>query len=357
MAKFKKNKKHLGSSSKGLPPGSSVYIGENRDFKSRINVYSFDLNNNYVNSNVPFDFIKDLNPLLVHWIDFVGVHDVESVNRICKLFAIHPLTEEDILNTMARPKCEIYEEYIHSGLKIIKDEKPDIIIEEEHLSIILLKNTVITFQETMCDVFDPIRKRLQNPDSRARRKKADYLFFLFHDVVIDNYLDIVDVVSDVNDQMESEVLSNQDPSVLNKIQNLKSDLLYLKKNIFPVKESINKMLRATEVHIHAENLKYFNDLSDHLLQVTDNLETQREIATSHRDLYMSMTDISMNNIMKILTIVTSIFIPLTFIVGVYGMNFDNMPELRTRNGYFIVLGIMAIIAFFMLIFFKRKKWL
>ncbi len=358
MSKRNKNQiRHKLVLKKGQPPGSSIYVGEDRETKARIDVISYTLQECKTYSDVSFNFLNELDPAKYHWIMIIGVHDVSLVNNVCKKYNIHALTEEDILNTISRPKCEVYEEYIYSGLKNIKNENPEVIIEEEQVSLVLKGNAVLSFQEMECGVFDIIKNRLKNAESRARRKKTDYLFFLLHDVIVDNYLYIIDIADDSNSNLEKDILANQNQEVLNRIITLKSDLLYLKRIIFPVKESIAKMMRADGSHINKENQIYFNDIYDHLIHVTENIETQREIIASHRDLYMSMTDISMNNVMKVLTIVTSIFIPLTFIVGVYGMNFDNMPELRMKNGYFFTLGIMFIIALFMTYYFKRKKWL
>jgi magnesium transporter len=358
MSKRNKNQiKEKLVSKKGQPPGAAIYVGEDRDTLAKISVISYSIEESKEYLDVDANFLKNLDPQKYHWVAIIGVHDVAIVNKVCRQFNIHALTEEDILNTISRPKCEIYEEYIYSGLKNIKNENPDVIIEEEQISLVLRGNVLLSFQEMECGVFDVIKKRLENKDSRARRKKADYLFFLLHDVIVDNYLHIIDIADDTNMLLEKDILADQNQSVLNRIILLKSDLLYLKRIIFPVKESIAKMMREDGTHIEKENQIYFNDIFDHLIHVTENIETQREIISSHRDLYMSMTDISMNNVMKVLTIVTSIFIPLTFIVGVYGMNFENMPELKTKYGYFITLVVMIAIALAMTIYFKRKKWL
>ncbi len=356
----KRNKNSLKQkliSKRGQPPGASIYVGEDRDTKAKINVTSYDLSENKVFNDVSVSFLNELDSAKQHWVSIIGIHDVAIVNAVCKYFKIHALTEEDILNTISRPKCEIYDGYIYSGLKNIKNENPDVIIEEEQVSLVLVGNVMLSFQEMECGVFDVIKKRLENAESRARRKKADYLFFLLHDVIVDNYLHIIDIADETNSVLEKDILIDQNQSVLNRILLLKSDLLYLKRIIYPVKESIAKLMREDGTHIERENQIYFNDIFDHLIHVTENIETQREIIASHRDLYMSMTDISMNNVMKVLTIVTSIFIPLTFIAGVYGMNFDNMPELKMKNGYFYTLALMLGLAITMVLYFKKKKWL
>ncbi len=357
MSKHRTEIKLKKISKKGLPPGSPVYVGVERSGQGEIDLTTYDLSASYEHINIGRAQLLNLDKSKFHWINIIGVHDVDLVNFVCRLFNLHALTEEDILNTQLRPKCEIFSFYMHSALKMIKNENPNIIVEEEQVNLILVGNCCITFQEVRCNFFDPIRKRLTNPDARARRKSADYLFFLIHDLIVDNYIEIIDIVEDTNTKLEQDLLQYHDESILNRIQVLKTDLLYLKKIIYPVKESILKIIRTNSTLIDADNYKYFNDIYDHLIYTNESIETQREITVNNRELYISMMNSSMNNVMKVLTIVTSIFIPLTFIVGIYGMNFDNMPELRTKNGYFICLAVMFVIAVVMIFYFKRKKWL
>lgn len=341
----------------GLPQGSSVYIGLDRQDTINISLISFNEIEHEEFTSISIPKLYDLSKDKIHWVNVDGIHDVNVIHNICMHFGIHALTEEDLLNSLSRPKCEIFEDYIYSGIKMLKNEKEDVIIEDEQLSIILKNNLVITFQETKGDVFDPIRSRLVRPESRLRRKKADYLFLAIHDIIIDNYISIVDLVDEVNQSIETKILNAPDQKILHEIQSLKNDLIYLKKYIFPVRESINKIMRSDSSHIYKENMKYFNDLYDHLIYVTENIEMQREIVVSHRELYMSYISNKMNGVMQVLTIVTTIFIPLSFIAGVYGMNFHYMPELTWKNGYYYILVFMALVAIGMLIYFRKKKWI
>lgn len=341
----------------GLPPGSSVYVGEDREESISIEITSYDLAHVSVKSQATPSDLDNLDPAKYHWVQVIGIHEVETLHHVCSHFNIHPLTEEDILNTLSRPKCEIFDDYLFSGLKMIKNERPDVIVEEEQISIILKGNVTISFQELNSNFFDPIRERLNNPVSRARRKKADYLFFSLHDVIVDSYISIIDEVDEVNTRIETEILHSRSEEILARLQALKSDLLYLKRLIFPVRESVVKIMRSDGHHVEAENLKYFNDLYDHLVYVTEGIDTQREMVVNHRELYMSIMSNRMNSVMQVLTIVTTIFIPLTFIAGIYGMNFRYMPELQWRYGYFMVLGVMFVLAILMMFYFKRKRWI
>jgi magnesium transporter len=341
----------------GLPQGSSVYIGVERSEEVVLSIFSYDANTVSHHSGIDINNIRQLDADKVHWVNIDGIHDVKTVHDICIFFGIHALTEEDILNSLSRPKCEIFEDYIYSGIKMLKNEKEDVIIEDEQLSLILKNNILITFQETQGDVFEPIRHRLSMPESRIRRKSADYLFLALHDVTVDNYISIVDVVDEMNQNIEAQIIEHPSEVVLKQIQSLKTDLIYLKKYIFPVRESINKIMRSDSIHISKDNYKYFNDLYDHLIYVTESIEMQREVVVSHRELYMSHMSNKMNAVMQVLTIVTTVFIPLSFIAGVYGMNFKNMPELNWQYGYFYVLGLMFIVGMGMVAYFRKKKWL
>lgn len=341
----------------GLPHGSSVYIGLERSHIPVLKVVSYDLNSH---EEYVLQHIKDLGQLnqnKFHWIHINGVHNVDTVHELCRLFNLQTLTEEDILNTHSRPKCELFDNYVFTELKIIKYESVNTAIDDEQMSLVLTKNVLITFQETDNHFFDPIFRRLSNPDSRARRKGVDFLYCLIMDLIVDNYIDTVEGLSHVVEDIENKIIQEDNKHVLTEIQSLKTDLLYLKKVIFPFKESILKILRSDSIFFNQANIIYFNDLYDHLLFVTDSIETQREIVVGLRDMYMSLLSIAMNNVMKILTIITSIFIPLSFIAGVYGMNFDVMPELRHKYGYYYVLGFMLLVALGMLYYFRRKKWM
>lgn len=341
----------------GMPPGASVYVGVERDSPGVMDLISFDIDQVSFYNNFRVEDLHSLDTDKVHWLNVNGIHNVNMVNKVCQYFDIHPLTIEDILNTLSRPKCELHENYISSSLKMIKNELPDVLIEDEHVTIVLVKNFVILFQEQDGDVFEIIRSRLKNPNSRVRRKKSDYLFFLLHDVIVDNYLLISDTIDTINDDLETEIMNNCNDTVMVKLQSIKKDLLYMKKNVHPLRESTAKILRSGTKLIDNDNLKYFNDLNDHILTSVESIDNQTETAKNHLGLYMSMTSLSMNNVMKVLTIISSIFIPLTFIAGVYGMNFDNMPELRWKFGYFIILGAMFIIFLLMILYFRAKKWL
>jgi magnesium transporter len=355
--KRKKTQKPKSNPKIGLPPGASVYIGKERDGAVEIDLISYDETKASFSNNITLQEVQALNPNQIHWINVIGIHDVKMVDELCNIFNIHPLTKEDILNTHSRPKLEIFDEYIFSGLKMLKNEDPDIIIEEEQVSIVFAKNKVISFQEERGDVFEIIRQRIKNPEARVRKRRADYLFFLLHDVIIDYYFNVLTTIEEATDEVEADILAEQWTNVQSDLQGLKSDLIYLKRNLSPVRETVNKILRSEFKYIESDTYKYFNDLHDHMEYVVEGLDTQRELALGHRELYMGMISNKMNQVMKVLALISAIFIPLTFIAGVYGMNFQNMPELKWRYGYFEVLAIMALIAVIMIIYFKKRKWL
>ena len=352
----KQRKKNV--SKTGLPPGSSVYVGQERSHEPNIRLISYDENEL---SEVDIKSIQELSNLNLnkyHWIHITGVHNIDVVHKICRLFNLQALTEEDILNTLSRPKSEIFDDYVFTELRIIKNEIPDKIVEDEQLSMVLTHKVLISFQETNSNFFDPICLRLHNTESRARRKGVDYLYCLLMDLIVDTYMDIMDDIDLKTESIEEKIIKEENNNnVLHEIQALKSDLIFLKKVIYPFRESILKVLRSDAEFFKPENMKYFNDLYDHLLFVTDSIDTQREIAVSLRDMYMSTLSNAMNNVMKILTIITSIFIPLSFISGVYGMNFEFMPELHHKHGYSYVLGFMLLVALGMVYYFRRKRWI
>ncbi len=358
MAKINKSQIKARKKNKiGAPPGTPIYVGLDRTAKMSITLYSYN-NQEYNITNVTnIEKIQKLDPNFQHWINVIGVHNADEIVKLCHILSIHVLTIEDILNTQSRPKCEINDDYIFSSLKMLKNEDPLIIVEDEHISIVLFNNVVVSFQEVEGDVFNPIRDRIANPKSRLRSRGCDYLFSLLHDVIVDSFIEIVDIVEERNNELENEIMLGVTGNQLINIQNLKKDILYIKKSLAPMRESFAKLIRTNSPLFKSDTLRFIADIHDHLEYSIEGIDAQLQITIGVRELYMSSMDISMNNVMKVLTVVTTIFIPLTFIVGIYGMNFDNMPELKTKYGYFITLGVMLFIAIIMLIYFKRKRWI
>jgi magnesium transporter len=344
------------STKKGTPPGTPIYIGQDREQNSTMTLYTYNPKEYKINKAIGLHDLKGIDKSNWHWLNVIGINNSEFISKICNQLGIHVLTSEDILNTQTRSKSEISNEYIFSVLKLFKNEDPLLIVEEEQVSLVLFENLVISFQEVESDIFEPIRHRIANENSRLRSKGVDYLFCLFHDIIVDNVIEIVDLIEEQNDNLETEITSSVSTHQLLATQSLKKDIVYIKKHVMPMKEAVGKLIRTPSPLIRTETIRFFDDILDHLDYVADSLDSQTLQTVGNRELYMSMMEISMSNVMKVLTVVTSIFIPLTFIVGVYGMNFENMPELKTQYGYYYVMCGMLLLALLMVFYFKKKKW-
>lgn len=353
MRFIKKQSKKL-----GLPPGSIVHIGEKKVDKTIIEVIDFD-NENL--QSIQMDKIEEIfkykENTTISWINIVGLHEIDILQKIGQQFEIHPLVIEDILNTEQRPKIEFFDEYIFVIMKMIVFDEKDHKLNIEQISFVLGKNFIFTFQERRGDVFKPIRERLKNVKGRLRNNKHDYLLYALMDILVDNYFKVYESISEIIESLETSVIQSQDQSQLEEIHGLKRELLVLKKSIWPLREMVFT-LKGDETDLVSEyTYVYFNDLLDHIIQLTEITESYREMVNGLMDTYMSMVSQRMNEVMKVLTIIATIFIPLTFIAGIYGMNFEVMPELKWKWGYFTVWSIMIFIFFAMMFYFKRKKWL
>lgn len=342
----------------GLSPGSIVHVGEKKVDYVKINVIDYDpesLETKIVKTIEETYQLRDTDS--VSWIDIIGLHDAEILDNIGSHFGIHVLTLEDIVNTETRPKIEIFDDYIFIVLKMIFYNEELETTEMEQLSILLGHHFVITFQEREGDILNPIRTRLQSVKGRLRKRGADYLTYALLDIVVDNYYIILEKLTEKLEGLEERVLLNPDETIPINIQSLKKEILLLRKTLWPLREAIHN-LNNQETDLFDETTHpYLQDLYDHTIQVVDTLESFRENASGIMDLYQSTIGNKMNEIMKVLTIVASIFIPLTFVAGIYGMNFENMPELKWSYGYFMAWAIMFIIGVSLIILFKKRKWL
>ena len=347
----------------GLPPGTLVYVGEKRTGDITMDLFDFD-DKGY--SEVRVKEISDCLPFKespqITWLNINGLHEVEKLREIGEMFGIHPLTMEDILNTGQRPKVEFFDDYIFIVLKMLQQDKKDLDIISEQVSIIIGTNFVISFQETDGDVFDPIRERIRSGKGKIRRNGSDYLAYAMIDAVVDNYFVILETFGDLIDYYDEIVYQNPTHETIKDIHSIRRELLEFRKSIWPLREVINGLLREEVSLISDSTRVYLRDVYDHTIQVMDNIETDRDMAAGLRDMYMSSISNRMNEIMKVLTIISTIFIPLTFIVGVYGMNFNtdasplNMPELDWYFGYPLIVLIMLLISLGMVAYFKIKKW-
>jgi len=349
---------------RGLPPGSLVHVGEKKTEKVRISIidYSTGRFEEKEVRNVEECFPFKRKPT-VTWINVDGLHEVDIIEKLGKCFEIHPLVLEDILNTDQRPKMEDFDKYIFFILKMLYIDIKTQEIHSEQVSLILGKNFVISFQESIGDIFDAVRERIRKGKGRIQKMDADYLVYSLIDAIVDNYFIILEKIGERVESMEEDLVSNPVPQTLQKIYNLKREMIYLRKSVWPLREVINGLLREESKLIKDSTHIYLRDLYDHTIQTIDTIETFRDMISGMLDIYMSSVSNKMNEVMKVLTIFAAIFIPLTFVAGVYGMNFSpdaspfNMPELNYYWAYPMILFAMAIIGVIMLIYFKRKKWL
>ncbi len=353
---LKKRIKH--SSKIGMHPGALVHIGEQKIEKTKVTLIEYNQKryNTYelktVEEIIPHTHTKD-----VTWTNICGLHETDVIKSLGEKFDIHPLVIEDILNTETRPKIEITDDYIFVAMKLLTYNDTESSIESEQISFILGKNFVLTFLEKSDSVFRPIQNRIVNIVGRIRKNGPDYLFYALMDVVVDNYFVLLEKTEENIETLDDEVISNSDKSQVEKIYNLKNQLLRLRKLIWPLREIFTELLREEPELIHPTMVPYLRDLLDHTIFIIESIDLQREITNGLMETYLSMVSNKMNEVMKLLTIIATIFIPLTFIAGIYGMNFQYMPELGWRWAYFIVWGIMIVVTIALLSFFRRKKWL
>lgn len=339
----------------GAPPGELYYIGKERTDRVKISLIQY-------NETVFFenDFhdlsecLATIKPDLVKWINIEGIHKLELIEKIGKHYNIHPLTLEDIVHTESRPKFEDYDHYVISIMKMLYH---DDVVHSEHLSILLFKDTVISFQEPNGgDAFDIVRNRLRQCKGRIRKMQADYLAYSLMDAVVDCYFKILEKVGERIEQLDEEITESPQREALVRLHDLKREMIFLRRQMWPVRELSNTMIRSETELIRDVNDAYLRDLQDHINRLLDSIEGYREMLSSIMEVYLSNNSNKLNEAMKALTVISSIFIPVTFIVGVYGMNFKYMPEINSPYAYGIVWVVMIIVMASMALFFKRKNW-
>ncbi|MCJ7472874.1 MAG: magnesium/cobalt transporter CorA [Actinobacteria bacterium] len=341
----------------GLPPGSLVHIGKKKEIKTKITIIDYDeITFQELEIEAPKECIIYKDKPTITWINVDGIENTQVLKDLGECFSIHPLTLEDILNTDQRPKLEDYENYIYIVLKMLSYDEKEEEISSEQVSLILGKNYVISLQESEGDIFNPIRERIKNGKGRVRKAGSDYLSYLLLDAIVDNYFTILEKVSEKIEGLEDEVIKNPTQETLNTIHNLKTEMLYLKKSVWPLREVVNKLERGELTLIKKSTSVYLRDIYDHTIHVIDSIETLRDMLSGILDIYLSSVSNRMNEVMKVLTIIATIFIPVTFIAGIYGMNFSNMPELGWHWSYLVFWIVVLIIGVTMIIYFKRKKW-
>ncbi len=360
----------------GLAPGTPVHIGEKNEQPVKISVIEYGVDNCALHKQLSLDELLALpRNSAVTWINIDGVHNVSTVTRICEQFGIHTLVQEDIVNTDQRPKVDEYDGYLFVVLKMLRRHEststtqrstvraqqrhaPDEqLIEVEQVSLVIMDRVVICFQEFMGDVFDPIRARLHAGKGSIRRRGADYLGYCLLDAIVDHYYILLEQIETRIEPIEEIVVVNPTPDVVVQIQSLKRDLLYLRRSLWPTREMVYRLSREDSSIIDSDTRLFLRDLYDHVIHVIEILDGLQELASGSMDIYLSSISNRMNSIMKVLTIISTIFIPLTFVAGIYGMNFIHMPELAWPWAYPATLGVMALTALGMLRFFRSKRWI
>lgn len=346
------------SQKSGLSPGTLVHIGKQKIEQIKITLTSYD-EKGYQEKNI--EKIEDLenykNPENLLWINIDGLHDIENLEKLGRLYNLHPLVLEDILNTEQRPKIEDYGNYIYIVAKILYINQKTQDIQKEQVSIILGEKFIITIQEKEQDDFISVRERIELDRSRVRKMDVDYLAYSFLDIIVDSYFTLLDKIGERIELLEDLVVEKPTTDTMHKIHHLKTEMLFMRKSIWPLREVINFLEKGDSELIKEATKIYLMDLHDHTLHVVDTIETYRDMLSGMLDIYLTSISNKTNEVMKVLTIIATIFIPLTFIVGVYGMNFKFMPELEWRFGYLTIWLIMLSIVILMVRFFKNKKWM
>jgi len=341
----------------GLPPGTLIHVGEKKTEEVKITVIEY--NEEHFDQR-QLSAIEECfsykNTKTITWINIDGIHNVENIQKLGDCFGLHPLVMEDILHTDQRPKMEDHDDYFYIVLKMLLNQKtPEFMTEQ--VSLILGPNFVISFQETEGDVFNHVRTRLATAKSRIRKMGADFLAYSLIDAIVDSYFIVLEKTGERLEDIEEDLMTEPSQKTLRAIHQMKREMIYLRKSVWPLREVISALNREDSPLIKDSTKIYLRDVYDHTIQVIDAIETFRDMLSGILDIYLSSLSNRMNEIMKFLTIIGTIFIPLTFVAGVYGMNFHFMPELRWHYGYFAVLAFMALVGIIMLIYFKWKKWL
>jgi magnesium transporter len=350
---FRKKKKAA-----GLPPGTLVYTGEQKHDKVIVNL--IDYKGNHVTEREitnPEECMHCTSDDTISWIDVEGIHDVPLIQKLGESLGLHPLVMEDILHVDQRPKMEEYDNYVYIVLKMFHYHKEKDEITPEQVSIVLGKNYVVTFQEGLeGDTFQEVRERIRGNKGIITKMTSDYLVYSIIDSIIDSYFSILEVYGDRIESLEEVLVNDPQKNTLTDIYRIKREMLYLRKSVWPLREAISRLERG-ESHLITHNTHlYLRDVYDHTINALDTIETYRDMLSGMIDIYLSSISNRLNETMKYLALISTIFIPMTFIASIYGMNFELMPELKWAHGYWFALGLMMIIGLSFFIYFKKKKW-
>jgi magnesium transporter len=342
----------------GALPGTPQYLGPLKAEGVRISVFDFDEDRC---REKEFDRVEDVfgykDSTTVTWINIEGVHDVEIIKGLGDHFDLHPLVLEDIANTWQRPKMEDFETYLFIVVKMLAYDDSSQEVTGEQVSLIMGEHYVISFQERPGDVFDNVRERIRSGKGRIRRMGPDYLMYSLLDTIVDEYFKIMERMSDHIEELEDSVVTDPRPEDLQDIHRLKREMIFLRKSVWPLRELIGGLERGESPLIQKATQRFLRDVYDHTIQVIDTVEIFRDMLSGMHDTYLSSLSNRMNEIMKVLTIIATIFIPVTFLAGIYGMNFEFMPELKWRWGYPAVWSLILAAGLGMVYYFRRKRWL
>jgi magnesium transporter len=335
-----------------------VHVGEQRHERVKLSVIKYDGENFQEKAvdNVA-EALAFRNKSSVTWLNIDGVHQPEIIEQVGKSFGLHPLVAEDIASTGQRPKMEDFDDYILVVLTMLRFDEKENETKTEQISILLGRDFVVSFQEREGDVFDPIRERLRSNKGRIRKMGADYLAYALIDAVVDNYFMILEKLGETIEEIEDKLVTNPTSETLQTLHDLKREMVFLRKSVWPLREVISRLERSESPLINKSTFVYLRDVYDHTIQVIDAVETFRDMLSGMLDIYLSSVSNRMNEVMKVLTVIATIFIPLTFVAGIYGMNFRYMPELEQAWSYPAVLILMLVVALLMVVYFKRKKWI
>jgi magnesium transporter len=355
----RKKKGNSAANKVGLPPGTLLYVGEMRAEKVQITVYEYDeqqCHEREMKLSAIGDCCSGLDKKTVTWIHVAGLHSIGAIETIGNAFQLHPLVLEDILNTDQRPKVDNYGDYTYLVVKMLySSETGD--YTQEQISIVLGENYVISFQESDKQVFAPVRERIKRGKGRIRSMGADYLAYALLDTIVDHYFVLLEELGEQIELLEDRLVVEPDREILTEIYSLKTNMLFMRKAVWPLREIVNSLDRGDGKFFRAGTLLYMRDVYDHIVQVIDTVETYRDMVAGMLDIYLSSVSHKLNEVMKVLTIISTIFIPLTFLAGVYGMNFKYMPELEWAWGYPVTWLVMIVSAGLMVRYFRIKKWM
>ena len=348
---------HRGAGKIGLPPGTLVHIGEKRIDRPFISL--MDYSKDHLTEKT-VDAIETVFPLkdepTVTWININGIHDIELIEKIGSHFAIHPLSLEDIVNTSQRPKLELFDDYLFLVCKMLSYDETDGKVRSEQISLVLGDSFLISFQEMEGDVFHMVRERIRKAKGRIRSQGPDYLAYALLDAIVDHYFLVLEAFGTSIETLEEAVVSAASPGIITDLHDMKREMIFLRKQIWPLREVLAQLTKNDIDQIEEKTTLYLRDVHDHAIQIMDAIDSMKDLLSGLFDIYLSLQGNHMNEVMKVLTIIATLFIPLSFVAGVYGMNFTLMPELNWRWGYPMFWGVILTMVIGMVVYFRKRRW-